>query len=402
MKRCVAVLVWLAAGLAAQPPPGPALVPSDELNKELPKWVRFSGEYRARFEGFTGGGSRRDSEDAYFLNRFRLNLKLQPADWMKFVFQGQDARVFGNDIVGSAPPYQDTMDLRMAYLELGDPEKKPLSVRVGRQELAFGEQRLVGALNWTNASRTFDAVRATFRYKGYRLDAFAASVVNIRDGEFNKRLDGNNLHGLYGGIEKLVPKATLEPYVLWRLARGRDFKTVGLRWVGKLPASFDYGLEMAEQVGTTDARAGHWVLGYTIKGAQYKPRVFAEYNYASPRFDTLYPTGHDKHGLADQASWRNIHHLRPGVEVKPSPKWLLTSSYHSFWLVDPRGGLYTSAANRIANLPAGRHVGQEIDVQAAYTFSRQLQVAGGFAHIFPGAVLTKAYNFPYLMVSSTF
>src|SRR5205823_13618565 len=89
---------------------------------------------------------------------------------------------------------------------------------------------------------------------------------------------GNNLLGLYGGIEKLVPKAVIEPYVLWRLqqrlatetgTRGNlDFKTVGFRWVGKLPANFDYGTEIAWQTGSlgTDnigAWAGHWVMGYT-------------------------------------------------------------------------------------------------------------------------------------------
>jgi hypothetical protein len=74
--------------------------------------------------------------------------------------------------------------------------------------LAFGEQRLLGHLNWTNTSCSFDAVRATIRYGGYRLDAFAASVVNLRNGEFDERAAGNNLQGLYAALEKLVPKAT--------------------------------------------------------------------------------------------------------------------------------------------------------------------------------------------------
>ena len=37
-----------------------------------------------------------------------------------------------------------------------------VAVRVGRQELAFGEQRLVGHVSWLNTARTFDGARATF------------------------------------------------------------------------------------------------------------------------------------------------------------------------------------------------------------------------------------------------
>ena len=157
--------------------------------------MRFGGEYRLRVEGFGGGGFRQDNEDAYLLQRLRINMKLEPAPWIKLAFQGQDSRAFWNDKIPNAPPYQDSMDLRLGYLELGDTEKRPVGLRVGRQELAFGEQRLIGHLNWTNTSRSFDAVRATLRHGRYRLDAFAASVVNARHGEFNKRTDGNNLHG---------------------------------------------------------------------------------------------------------------------------------------------------------------------------------------------------------------
>ncbi|MBI3667659.1 MAG: alginate export family protein [Acidobacteria bacterium] len=404
------------------------------MNRQLPKWLRFGGEYRARFEGSSAIGFKPDNGDYYLLNRFRINMKLLPSSWMKFVFQGQDSRVFWNSRVPDAPPYADTMDLRLAYMELGDTDTRPISLRVGRQELFFGEQRLIGHLNWTNTARSFDAVRATFRHQGYRLDAFAASVVNLRNGEFDSRIAGNNLHGLYGGIEKLVPNAIIEPYLLWRLEPGvrtesgalahRDFKTVGFRWVGKLPANFDYGVEIAGQtgsVGTDSIRAwgGHWLLAYTIAGARYKPRLIAEYNHASgdkdPRdgkrgtFDQLYPTGHEKYGLADQVGWRNIHDVRSGVELKPHAKWLLTGSYHSWWRASSRDGLYNAAGVLLPGSTSkpGRYVGQELDFQAIYTASKQFQIGGGFAQIFPGALLKNAtagrpYNFPYLMLTTSF
>ncbi len=420
-----------AQSAAAQP----VFVPSEALNKELPKWLRFSGEYRARVEGFTGGGFA-DNDDAYFLNRFRINMQIKPAAWLKFNFQGQDSRVFGKNQKPAAPPFQDTMDLRLAYVEIGDSEKKTFGLRAGRQELVFGEQRLVGHLNWTNTSRSFDAVRATVRGNGYRLDAFASSVVSAVDGEFNRalRTKADNFHGLYGGIEKLVPKAVVEPYLFWRVTRGlrsegltpgnRDFKTVGFRWVGKLPAQFDYGTEIAGQTGSlsTDsigAWAGHWVLGYTAK-SKFKPRFIAEYNYASGdenptdgkrgTFDQLYPTGHDKYGLADQVGWRNIHQLRAGVEVKPSAKWTIVPNYHNYWLASATDSLYAASGAAIARKidgTAGTHVGQELDISTVYALNKQMQIGAGFAHLFPGEFLKKAtrghgYNSPYVMFTYSF
>ena len=221
------------------------------MNGRLPKWLRFDGEYRARLEkGYSGKPFNANSGDTYFLNRFRLGVTIRPTDWLKFYAQGQDARVFWKNQNPAAPQFQNTMDLRLAYMEIGETEKGTAALRVGRQELVFGDQRLIGHLNWVNAARGFDAARATLRYNGYRLDAFASTVVNAVDGTFDHHAAGNNFHGLYGGMEKLVPKAVIEPYVLWRLA-------------GKLPAN------IAGQTGSlgTDsvgAWAGHWVMGYTV------------------------------------------------------------------------------------------------------------------------------------------
>jgi hypothetical protein len=283
----------------------------------------------------------------------------------------------------------------------------------------------------------FDAVRLRLRHGGYRVDAFASNVVQQVDGEFDRpfRAKADNFHGLYGGIEKLIPNAVIEPYLFWRVTRNqltktgtrgnRDFKTVGFRWVGKLPTSFDYGTEMALQTGSLGpesigAWAGHWVLGYTVSHKRIQSRLFAEYNFASgdqnPRggkrgtFDQLYPTGHDKIGLADQVGWRNIHDLRGAVEVKPRPKWLITPSYHSFWLASATDALYAAnglAVARVADGSAGRRVGQEADVSTIYTINKQVQVGAGFAHLFPGKFLKKAtpghgYSFPYVMLSYVF
>ena len=433
---CVALAVPMPRAMTqpAQPAVGATLQPSAELNRALPKWLRFSGDYRARLEGFEGGGFKLNNGDEYLLSRLRLNLQIKPMGWLRVFGQAQDSRVVWKNQHPAAPPFQNTWDIRQAYVEIGNIEKQHFSIRTGRQELNIGDERLVGSSNWTNTARSFDAVRASMHYKGYRLDAFASSVVIARDGQWDHRKDGNNLHGLVGGIEKLVPQAVIEPYLFWRLAPGQkteagklaklDSKTTGVRWVGKLRAHFDYNTDLAVQTGHlgTDrvrAWAGHANLGYTW-AARFTPRMFAEYNYASGdknphdakrgTFDQLYPTAHNMYGLADQVGWRNIIDLRTGVSIKPRQKWTASGTFHSWWLASIHDALYNAAGAaiaRVANGAVGSHVGEELDGQAMYAVNKLVQVGVGFGHIFPGEFLKratpgKAYNFPFLMAGYTF
>jgi hypothetical protein len=308
-------------------------------------------------------------------------------------------------------------------------------VRVGRQELAFGEERLIGGVNWLNNARSFDAGRLTIKRKGVQVDAFAASVVTIQPDAFDKSGGGNALYGTYVALSTLVPKQAVEPFFFWRQSRGLAAElggaatlhqaTTGLRMAGKLPASFDYSGEAALQTGSVgpdsiSAWASHSVIGKTFDGASLKPRLFAEFNHASGdanakdgtrgTFDQLYPTGHEKYGLADQVGWRNINHARTGVELKPTSKWQVSGGYHSYWLASATDALYSAGGAVVARSSAGtagRYVGQEVDVQTAYIYSSQLQVAGGFAHLIPGTFLKNttrghAYSYPFVMITYVF
>ena len=145
-----------------------------------------------------------------------------------------------------------------------------------------------------------------------------------------------------------------------------------------------------------------------------------EYNFASGdedptdgvrgTFDQLYPTPHDKTGLADQIGWKNIHHARGGFEITPLKGMPVTTNYQSWWLAETRDAVYNVANAPLGRVIAGaaeRHVGQEIDVQVTRALTPQLQVAAGYAHIFTGAFLKQvtpgaSYSHPYVMATYVF
>ena len=100
-----------------------------EANKELPDWLQIGGLYRARFEGFLNRNFTHDVSDVHFLNRLRVDLTVRPTRWMRFVLEGQDARIYFNQSVPNASPFANPMDLRLGYLQLGDSDQSPLSAR---------------------------------------------------------------------------------------------------------------------------------------------------------------------------------------------------------------------------------------------------------------------------------
>jgi hypothetical protein len=334
-------------------------------------------------------------------------------------------------------PYQNTWDIRQAYVQLGSSTEGPADLTVGRQIFAFGNERVIGPSDWVNAGRTFDAVRFDVHQSGYEVSLFASSVVVGLDGSMDHHLPGNNLYGAYGSFKNAVPKATLEPYILWRLApanaglpetanRGHlNETTIGLRLAGDLPAAFDYEIEMDRQAGSLGANsirawAGYWSLGKTFRGVASAPRVFFESNYASGSknpsgrtwgtFDELYPSNHDKLDFADQFGRKNIQQVRAGVGETIGKKWKLRQTYESLWLATTHDALYASSgAISISADPnaTSRHIGQEVDISAQYQVNGGIAAGFGCARLFSGRFLKtvspgKDYTYPFVYLTYRF
>ena len=248
------------------------------------------------------------------LSRFRFNVAVTANKHLAFQANLQDARVAGKEVGPTTAPFRGPFDLRTAFADVGD-AKAPIAVRLGRQELVYGESRLLGSLPWVNTGRSWDAAKVILRSPLFQVDLFGASLVRSLPNEFDKSGNGNRLAGAYATSTKLLPKATVEPYVFWR----RDVNirselgalgtlsqtTIGTRVAGQLPARLDYGVEMALQRGGLDedslnAWAGHWQVRASLPGWA-SPKVTSEYNFATgddvandgtrQTFDQLYPTG---------------------------------------------------------------------------------------------------------------
>jgi Alginate export len=418
------------------PNPDGWLFPITRLDELLPHWIQFGGQFRVRAEGQTGLGSA-TVNDAYDLTQLPLGSYLQPTKWLKLVGVTQDSRAFFNQHVPNAPPYQNIWDIREAYVQLGNSDEGWIDLVAGRQMFSFGDERVIGPSDWSNMGRTFDTVRLDLHPPSIKVSIFAASVINAIDGPIDHHIEGNNIYGIYSSFAHVIPHATLESYVLWRVAPGSvplpetaghghlSEVTGGARIAGTLLDNFDYDIEMNEQAGSLghysiDAWAGHWNAGYTFKNAHTQPRPFVEYNYASGNrnpngntwgtHDQIYASAHDKMDFADQFGWKNIEDLRVGASEEVAARWTLTEIFNDLWLATKNDAVYgSSGAIAIPAHPGviSKHLGTELDLIAEYRQNQHVTYGFGLAHLFTGQFLNEAtrgkdYNYPFAYASYVF
>jgi hypothetical protein len=362
-----------------------------------------------------------DDAISLFRNRINLDFTYQPEKdgaKIRFFSEGQDSRSFASSALNRNAAFADEFDLRQLFAEAaGDPEKLPIQLKVGRQELSYGDERLVGAFNWSNVARVFNAAKLIYSPVSWlQLDGFMSRVVRVERERPNHDSSNDNFFGIVAAL-KPAAEHVLDTNFFVRNQRDNSLTsertglrgpmkeyTLGQRFRGK-KWNFDYGTEYAFQFGSRahdDIKAWmfHQDVSYTFVKLPWSPKLLAEYNHASgdrnPRdgvvgtFDQLYPTNHDKYGLMDLVGLKNMNNVRLGLSAKPSSRITLGADFHWFFR-DARESAWFSASGavvRAANVRAGRQIGEELDLTATIKITKYLNVLIGYSHFFAGPFAT--------------
>lgn len=467
---CAALGLPSSAQAQYAPPPPPKPFPgfvNEWMRQEDPYLAAWDigGSVRTRAEskqGFAIAGvpgsidfrdHGADVTNNYLLTKLRYRLGYT-AKWWNAMIEGRSSFAFDDNRWAStlAParrgegPESDTADLHQAYVTMGNHKEFPLSLKAGRQELSYGEERLVGAFAWNNIGRVFDAAKLRWQTEWFGADFFSGRVVIPEDNRFNVPNDYDWFSGVYASVAK-VPKHTLDVYFLARNTSAsavtaepspqlgqpsaRDIYTLGFRLKSK-PGEFgpwDYTVETMGQFGDfKDPRAGAPAVrldhrayafvaqgGYTFTQKTSTPRLGLEYAYGSgdgnPKdgkhttFENLFPTNHKFYGYADLASLQNLHDVRPILTFKPHPRLNMAIEGHLFWLADTSDSFYSvtgAARGGTAATPAGGNfgvnpsysnfVGSEVDFITGWALTRYAQLEGGYSHFFHGDYITRSLS----------
>jgi hypothetical protein len=374
-------------------------------------------------------------------NRVRLNIDADVHEHLRAFFQLQDSRFWGVEATGLGNTAraqgalgisgQNTLDMHQGYIDVRKLFNYPVTVRIGRQEIIWGDHRMFGSFGWHNIANSWDAIRGMYDTEDYAAEAWAAitrhdpslfATFNAQGGLRQK----SNDHQVYASmftLKKLVPDGTLQLMIMTdndqmeqTLSGRSNFRgnqkiwNAGFRIAGKVGKAIDYSGEYHEQWGKLEqanhrARAGYAAAGYTFHEVGWKPRVGLEGNWSpgsghgpasrkgqkSRTFWNFYPTNHKHYGYMDQMAWMNMRAVRGSIKVKPTKKLVAWADVWGFWLDNVRDSWYNAAQAQMrgyttgtAAQDPGSYLGTELDLTAKYKLYKNVGLQAGYSHFFNG------------------
>lgn len=163
-----------------------------------PTPISISGQLRIRSEVDDRGITFDETVLAHLL-RTRLKATARPVPQWTIVVEIQDARFLGSGdpalARGTTDVSADGLDMKQAFAQVERPLDLPATLRLGRQEFSFANERLIGAFGWSNTGRSFDGGRGTVNIgDSFTLDLFASRLSAPNAGPTSSQ----NLYGLWG------------------------------------------------------------------------------------------------------------------------------------------------------------------------------------------------------------
>ncbi|MBI1944215.1 MAG: alginate export family protein [Deltaproteobacteria bacterium] len=254
-----------------------------------------------------------------FTHRARLGLGAEWKDVGRFVVDMQDVRGWGAEVTAAPPAPQDvtlfgkvanSVDMHQAFagVFIG-----PTELRVGRQEIAFANERVLGAVDWVQQARAFDAISIANKAPGdFGYLAFC-SIVRDLDHTPTATAPGLALCGV--GVEhKIMPAFRYAPLVMVEATDNETLlsrATFGARFDGAV-AGFSYDVDAFGQTSWvgTDVKLAYLAgvrAAYEVD-TMLKPKAGITFDYVSGgdpatadvvTFNTTYGTNHKFYGFQD-------------------------------------------------------------------------------------------------------
>ena len=364
-------------------------------------YVSFGGEARLKYERYDEPVFNQKPADngGFLLQRYLFHTDLHATPYFR-VFGQLQSSLEDFRTGGPRPADRDDLDFHQAFFDASIPldNHDTLTLRAGRQEMAYGSQRLISARDSPNNRLAFDAVRVLTRFGEWQADAWVGQPVEIDVAIFDdQRIEETTFWGGYiTGPLPFIPGLNADFYYLGisrenaKFARGTADElrhSFGARLFGKHRA-LDWNFEFVGQFGSfgNDAILA-WTAasdtGWTFANAPMKPRLFLRADIASGdhggsnlgTFNPLFPRG-SYFNEASLIGPQNLMDLQPGVEFALTKSLKLTTSCDFVWRESLDDGVYGVALNLQVPPSASRdrYVGTFPSASLAWQASRHLNL----------------------------
>ena len=370
----------------------------------------IGGQLRTRFHSEIGMGREgaantprfQDTQNDFFLTRLRLYSNWKVNDAVRFY--GEGILADASDDNGTYFPraidrnWGDFLNL-FVDLKLTD----SLTARVGRQELLYGNQRLISPLDWANTRRTFDGARLLYQGDEWDVDTFYTFFVPVVPNRFDEADYDQRFYGVYTTY-KGFENFTVEPYYIGfdnhnpgAITADFSLHTLGVRLTGG-SGDWLWELEGGPQFGRQsglglDHNAGFATVGVGRKASSLpgSPTLWIYYDYASGnanggsfnRFNQLFPLAHKYFGFIDAVQRSNVEAPNILLTAKPGAKWTLLMWYWHF--MANTDDIIPSVGNTPPQHTTGsKDFGDELDVLLRYSIAPRSKVGFGWSHLWRG------------------
>ena len=393
----------------------------------------LDGQIRERFETLNGmnklaygdnsvdakGKVVGDSDDRLLLQRIIAGFSYKQNEQISYHLHMYDARVWGwslgpNDFVKNRntpdeyvmDPDQEYFELYDANIEVTDLVVKGFSTMLGRQKIWYGDKRIFGPGDWGNSiGWLWDAGRFSYKKDGNFMDAWYGQTKTQDPDSFSlyhkHAYQGVGFYSHYGVAEKCA----VEPFFAWKnnlfhdVVPEEELYYFGARFYENdfhgFNCDFTYAAEYGDK-GDQSVRAYGYVakVGYRFEKMFMKPnlvfgRVFGsgDDNPADNTAKTFHTpfgsTDGEHYGRMDIMSWSNLIDNQVDLFLAPLEDLHVKIAYHHFNLDKWQDkwqyyGYQNKPGNRYT------HLGDEIDLEVKYDYSKQLQFQLIYAYFMAG------------------
>ncbi len=372
-----------------------------------------TGEYLVRFRHTDGRDFTSGGDNQFFTHRARLGAKFRLADELETFVQFQDVRIWGEE-VDTVDFSAGGIDLHQGYLDVG--LGADMRLRVGRQEIGYLNQRIIGTNGFLEQARSFDAIRfmATALDKKLAADFFYARNLDSVP-EDSKAADDLMAYAVR------YTAGIVEPSLIGVL--DLNSPTDRIRYTQGAIVQLDHpsGLKVSAEgyiqigsatVADVDTSFFAWMASlrarYTLKSSAFAPflEVFGEALSGDDdptdadikTFDTLFASNHKFYGEADfflniprDTANRGLLDTGALLGMKLTEQGSATLGYHLFLAMEDQGG--------------DSNFGHELDLTFGWKPNKHLALDLNYSLILAGDALSAGNDpehFVFSTVSSTF
>jgi hypothetical protein len=380
-------------------------------------YLSFGGDIRYQYFSVQNEdwGDAGTDHDSYLLSRFLLHADIHAGRHFRTFVQLQSSLANGKS--GTSPLDENPLELHQAFFDINIAplHKNKITLRLGRQELAYGSQRLVSVREGPNNRQSFDGLKALLVSGNHKADLFFSHHVKAKKDLFD---DGFNKDSKFWGMyltKKAFPfLGNVDFYYLGLWKRNTQFDdgegkelrhSFGSRiWSNQQP--FKYDIEAVYQAGQFAAKdISAWTLSfnaaYKFTAPSLKPEIglkteliSGDASYGDDKlgtFNPLFPRG-GYFGLASLIGPANLFDIHPSLVLELHKKLQLNVDYDIFWRYSINDGIYTPGVSLIYTGKANRHkfIGRQLSADLVYAPNKHVYWRGEFTWFDAGDYLKNA------------